>query len=425
MKDNKSIPSNTDSTEELRRRLDEALEALEAIRTGQVDAIVIQEGDTHELYTLQSADRAYRTFIENMSEGAVTLHHDGTIDYANVQFAELLERPLVEVIGHPFTDFVATDSRAIFRQTLARCLQHHNCRTELELFGTSGNIPVLLSLTPLHSADDHSFSMIVTDLREQRKARQQLQEQNRALLASNYDLQQFASIASHDLQEPLRKISTFTNLVLNREGSKLPEYAQKYLHKIGASAHRLQQLIVGVLDFSKLSAETGRFELTDLGALVNDILEDFELAIEQKKAIVDVGPLPQIPVQPVQMTQVLRNLLSNALKFSRPSVRPQVTVNAVRVSAPSFDSPEQSDGPFCLLRIRDNGIGFNNEYLEKIFGLFQRLHSQQAYEGTGIGLAITKKIVEQHHGRIEAFGQEGEGAEFRILLPMRQEARKV
>jgi PAS domain S-box-containing protein len=416
----KPISDSESSTEELKRQLDEALEALEAIRTGQVDAIVVQAGTNHELYTLQSADRSYRTFIENMSEGAVTLHRDGTIDYANAQFAEFLGRPLAEVIGRHFTDFVARHSRDLFIQALDSCLQHHGYRIELDLAGIMSDIPALLSMTTLQSAEDYTFPMIVTDLREQRKARHQLQDQNRALLASNYDLQQFASVASHDLQEPLRKISTFTGLLLQREATQLPEQRQLYLQKIRTSAARMQQLIVDVLNFSRLSAGPGHFELVNLNTLVEDIVEDFELVIAEKGAIVEVSPLPAIRVQPVQMSQALRNILSNALKFNQPGVPPRISVTGIRVAALSFESPETPDGQFCLLRIQDNGIGFKDVYLEKIFSLFQRLHGQDTYEGTGIGLAITKKIIEQHKGLIDALGHEGTGAEFRILLPMDQ-----
>lgn len=416
----KTTKDPLESKSELRRQLDEALAALDAIRTGQVDALVVHDGTKHELYTLQSADRAYRAFIEHMSEGAVTLHADGTINYANSQFGALVALPLPELIGQPFVRYVAPDSVKIFEELIEECRQRNECRREIELYSHGHRIPVLVSLTGLLIDDMVSFPMLVTDLREQKKVQQQLEERNRALSASNYDLQQFASAAAHDLQEPLRKISTFVSVIMDEELVSASKRLERYLEKISASATRMRQLIVDVLSFSQLSAGEDQFVQTDLNKLMEALLEDFDLLIEQKKVVVHVDPLPVVAVQPAQISQALRNLLSNALKFNRNGNVHEVWISSVRVGHRSFTAPEQPDGPYCILRIRDNGIGFDETYLDKIFGLFQRLHSHDAYEGTGIGLAVTKKIVERHDGLIEASGQPGEGAEFRILLPMRR-----
>jgi two-component system CheB/CheR fusion protein len=164
-----------------------------------------------------------------------------------------------------------------------------------------------------------------------------------------------------------------------------------------------------VLNFSKLSGEKDRFEWTDLNAVVRDLIDDFELMIREKNATVDIGNLPSAEVIPEQIRQVFQNLLSNALKFSRPDVSPIVTIHG----------SEMSNGT-CKISVEDNGIGFENEYQEMIFELFERLHSKDKYEGSGIGLAIAKKIIEKHSGSITVVSRKGQGTIFEITLPVRQ-----
>lgn len=409
--------------EELRYQLSEANDAIEAIRTGQIDALVVHGEKGHQLYTLKSADHSYRIFIEKMTEGAVTLNSEGLILYCNSQFASMVHVSLSEVIGRPFEEFVAEDNRGRYKELFAECWTN-DCKGEVLLVAGADKTPVQLSLTTLELEEGVSLSIILTDLTAQKKAQQQLQESNmqleeinHALEASNHDLQQFASIASHDLQEPLRKIQIFSHLMEERD-DELPPESKKYLQKIIDSSARMKTLIIDILTYSKLSAFDLKLDCVDLNEIIAELREDFELLIDEKRATVLTNMLPCVEVNKGQIRQVFQNIISNALKFAKDGVVPVIRIEGKRIAEKSFKSPEQEDGPYCLLSIRDNGIGFNQKYVGSIFSLFERLNSKDRYEGSGIGLAIAKKIIEKHNGLITAFGNEGSGAEFQIILPM-------
>ncbi|HVF97020.1 MAG TPA: ATP-binding protein, partial [Flavisolibacter sp.] len=376
-------------------------------------------------FTLKSADHAYRVFIEKMTEGALTINQQGIILYANSQFAAMTSRPLSDVIGLPFHTLVTQSSRPFYETLFHNCWTA-DCKGEVQLTSGDGVTPVQLSLTTIELETGVSVSIILTDLTLQKAAQKQLEENNRqlermngTLEASNHDLQQFASVASHDLQEPLRKIQMFAKLMKERCAQQLKEADIQYLEKIISAAGRMKMLVVDVLNYSRLSAKDGDVLPINLDVLLQELLEDFELMIEEKGATINVvGPLPVLEVNPGQMRQVFQNLLSNALKFSKKDEAPQIRVSAKRLAEKKFDSAEQTGGAFCLLSIKDNGIGFDEKHATNIFSLFERLHSKDQYEGTGIGLAITKKIVEKHKGLITVQSTEGNGSEFLIILPL-------
>lgn len=412
--------------EELRYQLNEANETIEAIRTGQIDALVVQGQEGHQLYTLKSADQTYRVFIEKMTEGAVTINQQGLILYCNSQFAMMVRHPLSEVIGVPFKGFIAEENWAQYDALFEKCWQS-DCKGEVLLTAGEARTPVQLSLTTLELEQGVSLSIILTDLTTQKRTQQQLLENNlqleqinRALEISNHDLQQFASIASHDLQEPLRKILMFSNL-MREKADGLSPLSKKHLQKIIDSAARMKTLIIDILTYSKLSANEQHFECVDLREILNELSEDFELLIEEKKAQIIIGELPCLFVNRGQIRQVFQNVISNALKFARSDIAPIIEVKSKKINEKSFTGDEQKDGPYCLLSIQDNGIGFDEKYVQNIFSLFERLHAKDKYEGTGIGLAIAKKIVEKHNGLITAVSKEGKGAEFQIVLPISQE----
>ena len=243
-----------------------------------------------------------------------------------------------------------------------------------------------------------------------------LRRSNQLLKESNRELQQFAFIASHDLQEPLRKIQTFSNIALERHLEE-KEKIQSYLGKISASATRLRTLITDLLDYSKIYADS-RFVKVDLTKVLSDVISDLEVQIQAHGCVVEIAPLPSIDAIPSQLRQVFQNLLSNAVKFSRPEGGCRIWISAERVAEKAFNAPSTADGPFCRISIRDNGIGFDNEFSQLIFEIFQRLNGRVHYEGTGIGLSIVKKVIERHDGIIEAVGKENEGATFTMVLPI-------
>ena len=250
---------------------------------------------------------------------------------------------------------------------------------------------------------------------------QKLSESNTQLERSNFDLLQFASVASHDLKEPLRKIQAFGNLLQPKINGKLSPSEAGYFDKMINASNRMQYLIDDVLTLSKLSNNGIVKESTDLKALVKEICDDLEVSIRDKRAVIRIGDLPYIDAVPGQMRQVFQNLISNALKFAGPNP-PTISMEQKPVSPEDAELFGVSPEFFTCVEVRDNGIGFENEYREKIFGIFQRLHGRN-FEGTGIGLAIARKIVENHGGYIYARGEMNKGAAFYLILPVTPQSR--
>ncbi|HET9276974.1 MAG TPA: response regulator [Flavitalea sp.] len=246
---------------------------------------------------------------------------------------------------------------------------------------------------------------------------------NQDLETRNAELAQYASLASHDLQEPLRKIVTFSRILDDKYLATMPE-AHKYMIKVINSAERMRSLIDDLLNYSKLSVQL-QFSKLDLNEILATTLADLEILIEEKGAEVTISRLPKIEAVAGQMRQLFQNLISNALKFSKTNSIPKVKIWSELVSEKSFNAVPSSNGEFVRIFIEDNGIGFNEVYLDKIFTIFQRLHVRSDYEGTGIGLAIVKKIVEKHDGIIGAKSTEGVGATFFIILPIHQKNTQV
>jgi PAS domain S-box-containing protein len=249
---------------------------------------------------------------------------------------------------------------------------------------------------------------------------QNLEKSNIRLLQSNEELAQFAYIASHDLQEPLRKIITFSNLLETSMGENKTASTQNYMDKIMHASMRMRNLINDVLNYSRLAKSDDQFIEVDLNEIVEHIILDYDLLIEQKGAKIYIENLPILKANAVQMAQLFRNLIGNALKFTQKDRLPVISISAEPAEISEIDKVQigNSDSQFCKIQIKDNGIGFEPQYFERIFNIFQRLHSKTEYEGTGIGLAMCKKIVQNHGGDIFAESQFGEGAVFTILLPI-------
>lgn len=274
------------------------------------------------------------------------------------------------------------------------------------------------------------------DVTELKKKEQELLAKTKALEASNVELEKFASIASHDLREPLRKISAFSSMLEHEQKNVLNEKGKLYLDKIQNASERMQKLIDDILNFSKLTTEQHQFSKVNLNDIVADVLSDLEVLIIKNQAEIHVDKLPNIEGNPSQLGQLFFNILSNAIKFRKPDAEPRVHIaveylkgrdlpsDPIKLSQykfailgnPRFWENEQ----FCRISIRDNGIGFDEVYLDRIFVLFQRLHTKTDYEGTGIGLAVCKKVADIHHGSITANSVLGVGTTFKILLPISQ-----
>ncbi|HEY1164140.1 MAG TPA: ATP-binding protein [Chitinophaga sp.] len=245
----------------------------------------------------------------------------------------------------------------------------------------------------------------------------ELQRVNSELAKSNNDLEQFAYVASHDLQEPLRKIRIFAGLVEDLLDD--PEKAHHYLGKICASSERMMTLVQDLLNFSRLNRTGQPLEDVDLNGVLQHILNDLELVIHEKQAVITSQELPKIKGEPLQLYQLFYNIINNSLKFSNPHVPPHIAITTRPLPAeeaglhPALNPSLE----YVEILLKDNGIGFAQQYAEQIFTIFQRLNDRQAYTGTGIGLALCKKIVANHHGHIYAVSEEAAGAAFYVVLP--------
>lgn len=228
------------------------------------------------------------------------------------------------------------------------------------------------------------------------------------LARSNSELEQFASIASHDLQEPLRKVRTFTQQLTVIESEHLTDKGLDYLQRTNAAAERMQTLIEDLLKFSRVATHGRPFTPVELESVCREVLVDLEHEVEQADALVELGPLPKVHADPLQMRQLFQNLISNALKFRRPGVRPEISIDG-----------SVADG-IVEINVRDNGIGFDPQYNRRIFRVFERLHQRTAYPGTGIGLALCRKIAERHGGTVTAESALGSGSTFTVTIPVNQ-----
>ncbi|SHN42547.1 response regulator [Chitinophaga sp. CF418] len=250
-----------------------------------------------------------------------------------------------------------------------------------------------------------------------RELNRQLLQNNIHLKAVNEELDRFAYIASHDLQEPLRKIRVFSDMILQRKNGEVE--VNKYVQKITNATIRMQQLVSDLLRFSRHSIQGGDFMLCDLNELVKEALTELEIKIQQTNARIQIDALPSLQVIPTLMRQVFYNLISNALKFRKKEVAPEVHIYAEMVTSPEY-LRERDNGNYYKIFVTDNGIGFESQYVEDIFVVFKRLHSYHEIEGTGIGLSICKKIMEQHNGFITATSEIDNGATFIIGIPEKQ-----
>jgi PAS domain S-box-containing protein len=251
------------------------------------------------------------------------------------------------------------------------------------------------------------FTIVVTDISEHKRIQHRLERSNR-------ELENFAYVASHDLQEPLRKIQTFGERLAKMSSGAVGPEGRDYIERMQGAAVRMRRLIDDLLTYSRLSSKSRPFTRVELTAIAHEVMEDLETAVERTGAHVTIEPLPVLEADAMQMRQLLQNLVGNALKFHRQGVTP-----VLRVSGTVRELEQE-----CLLVVEDNGIGFDEKYVDRIFNVFQRLHGREQYEGTGIGLAICRKIAEQHGGRIGATSQPGVGSTFSVTLPLHANSRR-
>ena len=255
--------------------------------------------------------------------------------------------------------------------------------------------------------------LIFKDITERKRVEETIAQRTDELTRSNAELEQFAFVASHDLQEPLRKIQAFGDRLVTKVGQSLPQEAHDYLQRMQNAAARMSTLINDLLTFSRVIRRSDPLVPVDLSAVARGVLSDLEVRIEKSGAIVDIGELPTLDADPMQMHQLLLNLISNALKFQPAGAKPEVTIRSRKFNTSSGEQ-------HCEITVEDNGIGFEEKYMDKIFAVFQRLHGRSEYEGTGVGLAVCRRITDRHHGTITARSQLGQGSTFIVTLPIKQ-----
>ncbi|MBA3682142.1 MAG: PAS domain S-box protein [Bacteroidetes bacterium] len=255
----------------------------------------------------------------------------------------------------------------------------------------------------------------ITDLKRTEK---KIEKQNEDLIKMNKELESFNYISSHDLQEPLRKIQIFSSQIVERDHKNLSEKGKELFQRIQNSAFKMQTLIQDLLTYSRTNVADRTFELTDVKKIVEDVKEELKDELQHKNGSIEVGDMCKIKVIPFQFRQLIYNLVSNSLKFSKQDKAPEIKIKS-QVENGSYFNIEKlnKDIKYCHISVTDNGIGFEEQYKEKIFEVFQQLHRKSEYKGTGIGLAIVKKIVDNHNGIVTAQGTPGEGATFNIYIP--------
>ncbi len=371
-----------------------------------------------------------RTLIDNLPDGIYAKDAAGRKILANpADLKNLGCKTEAEAIGKSDFDFFPRDTAEKFHADDQRVIEGQPVinREEYFLDRAGGKHWLLTSKLPLREQAGTIAGLvgISRDITEQKEAEDALRESETKLrefttqlARSNRELQDFAYVASHDLQEPLRKIVVFGERLKEQSAEKLDAEARDFLERMQRAASRMQTLINDLLTFSRVTTKARPFTQVDLAEIAREVVNDLEGRIEQVKGRVEVGMLPVIEGEATQMRQLLQNLIGNALKFRRPEAAPVVKVAAQIITGSLPEGGAEIPKKLCQLTVSDNGIGFDEKYLDRIFNVFQRLHTRNEYEGTGMGLAIVRKIVLYHHGEITARSKPGEGATFIATFPL-------
>jgi len=375
---------------------------------------------------LRMSEERYHQMIAEVEDYAIILlSAEGVIENWNVGAQKIKGYNSKEIVGRKFDVFyTGEDRKNKLPDMLLKTARDEGKATHegwrIRKNGT--RFWGLIVITALHDKERNiiGFSKVTRDLTQKKIADERLAAYTAELEKQNSELEQFAYVASHDLQEPLRKIQTFADLIKEHPDDK--EFIKKYLEKLDNSARRMSDLVKSLLNYSRLSrGKDDPITEVDLNAVLKEAELDFELLIEEKNATIICDTLPTVIGNYTQMGQLFSNLISNALKFS--TTDPVIKIHATTIHKSAIgDAPVALiSGNYNLITVEDNGIGFEDQYKKTIFSLFKRLHGKQSFAGTGIGLALCKKIVENHQGHISAEGQPGEGAVFNIYLPVSRE----
>ena len=369
----------------------------------------------HAELALSASEALYRQTFELATAGIAHVDLSGRFMKVNRRLCEILGYGEQELIGRPVKEISHPEDRNLTdsQRMRVRSGEKPSVRFEKRYLRKSGAI-VWVDLSVALACDASGVPQyeiaLFDDITERKKAEAALREAHEELKRSNAELEQFAYVASHDLQEPLRMVSSYTQLLMRRYGDKLDGDAREFTAFIVDGATRMKQLIEDLLAYSRVGTRDKNFKPVDAGSSLGRALTNLRAAIQDSGATVTHDPLPTIPCDEVQVAQLFQNLIGNALKFRKPDAAPAVHVGAA------------DQGAEWEFMVRDNGIGIEPQYFERIFMVFQRLHDKGEYPGTGIGLAIVKKVVERHGGRIWVQSQPGAGTTFHFTMPKERKA---
>lgn len=402
------LQSELDQRKQIERSFSKERQVLESSKT--VLELHVQASSQE----LQNLKHRYEMILNSAGEGICGLDLEGRVTFVNPAVKHFTGWALEEVIGKKEEEiFLQQNGDSPADNSGGNVGERIFCRKD----GT--RFPVEYIRTPIEEHGQQTGSVLIfKDVTERRRAEEALAQKAAELSRSNAELEQFAFVASHDLQEPLRKIQAFGDRLKLKCNGLLPQEALDYLRRMQNASARMRTLIDDLLAFSRVIRSSDPFVPVNLTQITREVLGDLEVLLEKSGGKAEIGELPMVEADPTQMRQLLLNLIGNALKFQAPGSQPLVNVQGRVITSASGEE-------LCELTVQDNGIGFEEQYAEKIFAVFQRLHGREEYEGTGVGLAVCRRITDRHQGTVIARSQLGKGSAFIVTLPLRQSQRAL
>ncbi|HVE56093.1 MAG TPA: ATP-binding protein [Pyrinomonadaceae bacterium] len=380
-----------------------------------------------------NSDMRFQAMVENSSDMITIRDHEGNLRFRSSSIKNILGYEPDEYDNRASYDLIHQDDLGAIRESSEAL-----ARGEIDMFqieyrcrhkdGSWRTLEGIARKYDDETIDLHGIIVNSRDITDRKTAEKQLRSYNFKLEQSNRELQEFAYVASHDLQEPLRKVQAFGDRLEKKCAEQLSDEGRDYVSRMKNAAGRMQNLINDLLTFSRVATKIQPFQPVSLKRIAEEVVSDLEVRVEQTQGRVEIGELPVLEADALQMRQLFQNLIGNALKFHRADEVPVVKIfaetvasNGASVQIGGEEVQIGGNDNFCRIVVEDNGIGFDEKYLDRIFTVFQRLHGRTDYEGSGIGLAVCRKIVERHGGQITATSKPGAGAKFYIDLPVAQE----
>ena len=385
---------------------------------------------------LKKSEATFRQVISNAPDAVIVIDDNGRIAIWNPVAEKIFGWKESEVVGRPLDQIIIPPG---YRNLHLEDLERQRSGEAPHILGKTMEVSAInkkgeefyiaLSISRSDGPDNNSYISFIRDISREKQAEielelkgSQLLQKNIELERSNQELLSFNYIASHDLQEPIRKIKIFSSRIMEKSQGKLPEGVGEIVQQVSANADYMQKLLDALLSYSRITTEGQVAEILDPNQVLEEVTQTLKDLIEEKKAVIIAEQLPKVRFVPVQFFQLVENLISNSLKYSKADTPPRILFHSISIpdrEMPAFEGMVHGKD-YHLISVTDNGIGFDQQFSEKVFELFQRLHGRNEYAGTGVGLAICRKIVQNHGGFITADSRPGEGTTMKIYLPVVQ-----